>query len=309
MRYRRLGSTGEEVSIIGLGGNHIGRQKEEKESITIIRAAIDAGVTFMDNSWDYYDGASEVRMGKALRDGYRDRIFLMTKIDGRTARAAAEQLNQSLKRLRTEVIDLVQFHEVIRLEDPDRIFAEEGAMEAVLAARNAGKIRYIGFTGHKDPLVHLRMLEVAAEHSFLFDTVQMPVNVMDVHFRSFSRNVLPALVREGIGALGMKPLGDSLVLESGTATPAECLHFAMTLPLSTVITGIDSREILRQDLDAVRTFQPLTEEQLSALLARTAKAASDGRFETYKTTGGFDSTALHPEWLGAAEKSPASVSR
>src|SRR5437660_1927925 len=168
MRYRQLGRTGEEVSLIGLGGHHIGRQKEEKDSIKIIRAAIDAGITFMDNCWDYHDGGSEIRMGKALQDGYRKKVFLMTKIDGRTRKAAAEQLDQSLQRLQTDVIDLLQIHEVIRLEDPDRVFAAGGALEALLAARKAGQIRYIGFTGHKDPLVHLRMLELAAEHDFHF---------------------------------------------------------------------------------------------------------------------------------------------
>src|SRR5438445_10098720 len=185
MRYRPLGRTGEQVSVIGLGGHHIGRQKDEKDSIRIIRSAIDAGINFMDNCLDYHDGGSEIRMGKALKDGYRKRVFLMTKIDGRTRQAAAEQLDQSLKRLETDVIDLLQHHEVLRMEDPDRIFARGGAMEAVLAAQKAGKVRFIGFTGHKDPLVHLRMLEVAAKHRFRFDAVQMPLNVMDAHFRSF----------------------------------------------------------------------------------------------------------------------------
>ncbi len=305
MRYRRLGSTEEEVSIIGLGGNHIGRQEDERESVAIIRAAIDSGITFMDNSWDYYDGASEVRMGKALREGYREKVFLMSKVDGRTAASAAKQLDQCLERLQTDMIDLVQFHEVIRLEDPDRIFSEGGAAEALTAAREAGKIRYIGFTGHKDPLVHLRMLEVAAKHGFRFDTVQMPLNVMDVHFRSFSRTVLPVLVREGIGVLGMKPLGDGLLLESNTLTPVECLHFAMTLPVSSVITGIDSMEILNQALDAARTFQPMSGEETAQLLSRTMEAAADGKYEAYKTSDGFDSTARHPQWLGETEQSPA----
>ena len=258
----------------------------------------------MDNCWDYHDGGSEIRMGKALQDGYRKKVFLMTKIDGRTRKAAAEQLDQCLTRLRTDVIDLLQFHEVLRLEDPDRIFAEGGAMEAVLAARQAGKVRFIGFTGHKDPLVHLRMLEVAALHKFRFDTVQMPLNVMDAHFRSFGRKVLPVLVREGIGVLGMKPMGDGVILKSKTVAPVECLHYAMSLPTSTVITGIDSLEILKQDLEAVKTFKPLTEEQTDALLKRTAEAAAEGRYERFKTTNGFDGTAQHPEWLGAADEGP-----
>jgi len=306
MRYRPLGRTGEEVSLIGLGGHHIGRQKEEKESIGIIRAAIDAGITFMDNCWDYHDGGSEVRMGKALRDGYRNKVFLMTKIDGRTRKAAAEQIDQCLRRLQTDVIDLLQHHEVIRLEDPDRIFAEGGAQEAALAAQKAGKVRFIGFTGHKDPLVHLRMLEVAKEHGFRFDAVQMPLNVMDAHFRSFERDVLPVLVKEGIGVLGMKAMGDSVILRSKTATPVECLHYAMNLPTSTVITGIDSMEIVKQDLEAVKTFQPLTENQVADLLARAAQAASRGKFEGFKTTNSFDGTAKNPSWLGEADKGPAS---
>jgi predicted aldo/keto reductase-like oxidoreductase len=304
MRYRALGRTGEQVSVIGLGGHHIGRQKEEAESIRIIRAAIDHGINFMDNCWDYHDGGSEIRMGKALRDGYREKVFLMTKIDGRTKKAAAEQLDQSLQRLQTEVIDLLQHHEVLRLEDPDRIFAEGGAQEALLEAKKAGKVRYIGFTGHKDPLVHLRMLEVASNHGFRFDTVQMPLNVMDAHFRSFEKRVLPMLVKEGIGVLGMKSMGDSLILNSKTVTPVDCLHYAMTLPTSTVITGIDSMDILRQDLDAVKNFQPLTEQQLADLLSRTVRAAAEGRFEGFKTTNGFDGTAKHPEWLGEADNGP-----
>jgi len=304
MRYRPLGRTGEEVSLIGLGGHHIGRQKEEKESIGIIRAAIDAGINFMDNCWDYHNGGSEVRMGRALRDGYRKKVFLMTKIDGRTKKAAAEQIDQSLQRLETDVIDLLQHHETLRLEDPDRIFAEGGAHEAVLAARKAGKVRFIGFTGHKDPLVHLRMLEVAAKHDFRFDTVQMPLNVMDAHFRSFERKVLPELVKEGIGVLGMKSMGDTLILNSKTVTPVECLHYAMTLPTSTVITGIDSLQILKQDLEAVKTFRPLTEKQVADLLARTAGAAAGGRFEGFKTTNGFDGTAKNPQWLGEADEGP-----
>src|SRR5437763_13797449 len=219
MRYRKLGSTREEVSVLGLGGHHIGRQKEEQESIKIIRSAIDAGINFMDNCWDYHDGGSEVRMGKALQGNYRRKVFLMTKIDGRTKKAAAEQLDQSLQRLQTDVIDLLQFHEILRLEDPDRNFAENGAIHAVLAARKAGKVRFIGFTGHKDPLVHLRMLEVAANHDFRFDAVQMPLNVMDAHFRSFGAAVVPELVKQGVAVLGMKSMADGIILRSKKVTP------------------------------------------------------------------------------------------
>src|SRR5438874_9894428 len=228
----------------------------------------------------------------------------MTKIDGRTRAAAARQIDESLQRLQTDHLDLLQFHEVIRLEDPDRIFASGGALEAVLAAKQAGKVRFIGFTGHKDPLVHLRMLEVAAKHHFRFDTVQMPLNVMDAHFRSFGRKVLPVLIKEGIGVLGMKSMGDGFVLKSKKVTPIECLHYALSLPTSTVITGIDSLKILRQALEAVKSFRPLTAEQVAALLERTAGAASEGRFEPFKTTNGFDGTAQHPDWLGAPDKGP-----
>jgi aryl-alcohol dehydrogenase-like predicted oxidoreductase len=304
MRYRQLGRTGEEVSLIGLGGHHIGRQKEERESIEIIRAAIDAGINFMDNCWDYHNGGSEIRMGKALRDGYRKKVFLMTKIDGRTGKSAEEQLNQSLERLQTDVIDLIQFHEILRMEDPDRIFAKGGAMEAVLAAKKAGKVRFIGFTGHKDPLVHLRMLEVAKAHDFHFDTAQMPLNVMDYHFRSFAHKVVPELLREGIGVLGMKPMADGQILKSNTVTAIECLHYAMNLPTSTVITGIDSLKILKQDLEAVKTFQPLSDQELAGLVAKTAKVALGGQFERFKTTNGFDGTAKNPKWLGEPDSGP-----
>ena len=305
MIYRALGRTGEQVSLIGLGGHHIGRQKEEKESLRIIRTAIDRGITFMDNCWDYNDGLSEIRMGKALRDGYREKVFLMTKIDGRTRKAAAEQIDQCLRRLQTDAIDLLQHHEVIRLEDPDRVFAESGAQEAVLAAQKAGKVRFIGFTGHKDPVVHLRMLEIAKERGFRFDAVQMPLNVMDAHFRSFEQNVLPELVKEGIGVLAMKALGDGDLLRSEAASPVECLHYTMSLPVSTVITGIDSMEILEQDLEAVSSFRPLTESQVAGLLARTAEASSRGTFERFKTTNAFDATAQNPAWLGEPAEGPA----
>jgi predicted aldo/keto reductase-like oxidoreductase len=298
MLYRPLGSTGEQVSVLGLGGHHIGRPTDEQEAINLIRSAIDHGMTFMDNSWDYHEGASEIRMGKALRDGYRAKAFVMTKIDGRTKQEAAKQIEDSLKRLQTDHIDLLQHHEIIRMEDPDRIFADGGAQEAVVQAKKAGKIRYIGFTGHKDPVVHLRMLEVAAKHQFRFDTVQMPLNVMDAHFRSFEHHVLPVLVKDHIGVLGMKSMADKHILNTGTATAAECLHYAMTLPTSVVITGIESMKILDQALEAVRTFKPMTASQITALLNRTAVAAAGGRYEPFKTTEKFDSTARYPQWLG-----------
>jgi predicted aldo/keto reductase-like oxidoreductase len=297
MLYRELGTTGQKVSAIGLGGYHAGTPPEP-EGLRIIRTAIDRGITFLDNSWDYHDGGSEIRMGKALRDGYRDKVFLMTKIDGRTRQSAAEQIDQCLSRLQTDHVDLMQFHEVIRLEDPDRIFAPGGAMEAMLAARKAGKVRFIGFTGHKDPLVHLRMLEVADAHQFHFDAAQMPLNVMDAHFRSFAQNVVPVLVRKGIAVLGMKPMGSGLILKSNTVTPTDCLHYALNLPTSTVITGVDSMKILDQALEALRTFKPMGQPEVAALLARTAQAAKGGEYELFKTSVGFDATARHPEWLG-----------
>ena len=299
MIYRALGQTGEKVSAIGLGGFHIGQPKlSEAESIRLIRSAIDRGITFMDNSWDYNDGESERRMGKALQDGYRQKVFLMTKLDGRTREAAAKQLDESLKRLQTDHVDLIQHHEVIRFEDPDRIFAEGGAQEAVLEAKKAGKTRFIGFTGHKDPHIHLHMLEVAARNNFHFDTVQMPLNVMDAHFRSFGKLVLPELVKNRIGVLGMKSMGDHVILESKIVSPIECLHYALNLPTSVVITGIDSQKILDQAFEAARSFRPLSEQQVSALLAKTAAYAARGQFELFKTSAHFDSTAHHPEWLG-----------
>ncbi|HYM02920.1 MAG TPA: aldo/keto reductase [Stellaceae bacterium] len=298
MIYRTLGTTGEKVSAIGLGGHHIGRPRDAAEGIRIIRSALDRGMNFLDNCWDYHDGESEIRMGNALRDGYRQKAFLMTKFDGRTREAAARQIDESLRRLQTDHIDLMQYHENIRLEDPDRFFAAGGALEAVLAAKQAGKIRYIGFTGHKDPIVHLRMLDLAAQHKFHFDSCQMPLNVMDAHFRSFAHDVVPRLVKEGIAVLAMKSMGDSNVLKSGVVTPIECLHYALTLPTSVVINGCESMERLDQAFEAARTFQPLSEAQLSALLAKTAQAAMTGTYEPFKTTSRFDGTAHHPEWMG-----------
>jgi len=298
MIYRKLGRTGEKVSAIGLGGYHLGLAKDSSESVRIVRTAVDAGINFLDNCWDYNDGESERRMGAALRDGYRDRIFLMTKFDGRTKKSAAQQIDESLQRLQTDHVDLMQFHETIRLEDPDRFFAPEGPLEAMLEAKKAGKLRFIGFTGHKDPLVHLRMLEGAAEHKFRFDTCQLPLNVMDAHFRSFGRQVLPKLVELGMGVLGMKPMGDGHVLKAGAATAIECLHYALTLPTSVVITGCETTERVEQALHAADTFRPLGNEQVNQLLAKTQRAGETGKFEPFKTTSQYDSTAKNPDWLG-----------
>jgi len=296
--HRPLGRAGVRVSALGLGGAHIGHQPDAELSVRIIRRAIDHGITFMDNCWDYNGGQSEIRMGRALRDGYRDKVFLMTKIDGRTRQSAAAQIDESLTRLETDHIDLMQFHEVIRLEDPDRFFAAGGAIEALQAAQKAGKIRFIGFTGHKDPLVHLRMLEIARKHQFRFDTVQMPLNVMDAHFRSFTHEVVPGLVSEGIGVLGMKCFGDSFILKSNTVKPIECLHYCLNLPVSVQITGIDRQEILDQALESARTFHAFSEAELASLLDRTRPSAQDGKYELYKTTSHFDGSAHDPRSLG-----------
>jgi aryl-alcohol dehydrogenase-like predicted oxidoreductase len=225
-------------------------------------------------------------------------VFLMTKVDGRSKREAARQLDESLRRLQTDRIDLVQHHEILRYEDPHRIFDEEGAQAALIEARQAGKLRHIGFTGHKDPRIHLYMLEVAAQRGFAFETVQMPLNVMDAHYRSFEKLVLPELVKQQIGVLGMKPLANGIILRSRTVTAVECLRYALNLPTSVVITGIDSMEILEQALETARTFRPLSAAEVQALLARTAEAASRGEFEPFKTTSIFDSTTYHPDWLG-----------
>lgn len=299
MPFRVLGRTGERVSAIGLGGWHLGlKQVDEQLSIRIVRDAVDRGINFLDNSWDYNGGASEIRMGIALRDGYRKKAFLMTKIDGRSKVEAARQLDDCLRRLQTDCIDLVQHHEVLRFEDPHRIFDEEGANTALVEARQAGKLRYIGFTGHKDPRIHQYMLEVARDRGFVFDAVQMPLNVMDAHYRSFERLVLPELVNQNIGVLGMKSLANGLILKSGTVTAIECLQYALNLPTSVVITGVDSTDRLEQAFEAARTFRPMSQAQRDALLAKTAATASHGEFEPFKTTSIFDATATNPAWLG-----------
>ncbi len=303
MPYRVLGGTGERVSAIGLGGWHLGlKHVDEPLAVRLVRTAIDRGINFLDNSWDYNEGASEVRMGKALQDGYRDRAFLMTKIDGRSKAEAARQLDESLRRLRTDRIDLVQHHEVIRYEDPHRIFDPEGAHAALVEAQKAGKVRYIGFTGHKDPHIHLHMLAVADQHGVRLDAAQMPLNVMDAHYRSFEKLVVPELVRRNVGVLGMKSLANGIILKSNTVTAVECLHYALNLPTSVVITGIDSPAILDQAFEAARTFRPMTEAEVAALLAKTARAAARGEFEPFKTTSIFDATAMNPAWLGEEPK-------
>jgi aryl-alcohol dehydrogenase-like predicted oxidoreductase len=297
---RRLGRTEEQVSIVGMGGFHIGHPyTPDNDAIKLIHAAIDRGITFMDNSWDYNAGMSELRMGRALSVyGYRERVFLMTKIDGRTKDSFNAQLEESLNRLLTDQIDLVQFHENIRPDDADRIFAAGGALEAAIAARDAGKVRFIGFTGHKDPAYHLHMIELADRNGFAFDTVQMPINVFDAHYKSFAAGVIPVAQAHDLGILAMKTFGDANLLETGLVDPIDMLHYGMTLPTSVVITGIDKPEILDQAIAAATSFAPLSEERIAAILAKTAAAARDGKLERYKTSHFFDSTFQNPSWLG-----------
>lgn len=301
MLYRPLGKTGVEVSAIGLGGSHLGQATvDEDTAIRLIHEGLDRGINFLDNAWDYNEGRSEERVGKALAQGsYRQKAFVMTKIDGRTKEVAANQINDSLKRLKVDHIDLLQHHEVIRYDDPDRIFNEGGSMEAVVAAKQAGKIRFIGFTGHKDPHVHLYMMEVAQKHGFHFDTVQMPINIMDAHFRSFSQLVVPEAVKQQIGVLGMKCFGSGVILKSGVVEPIDCLHYSLNLPISVLITGINTTELLKQAFAAVKSFQPMDEAGVAALISKTQDAALNGRYELFKTTAHFDTTARHPDWLGS----------
>ena len=287
------------MSAIGLGGWHIGLPRvDEPTAIRLVRTALDRGMNFLDNCWDYNDGASEVRMGKALKDGYRQKAFVMTKIDGRSGKEATRQLEESLRRLELDTIDLVQHHEIIRYEDPHRIFDPEGAHAAMVKAQQEGKVRYLGFTGHKDPRVHLYMLEVARELGVKFDAVQMPLNVMDAHYRSFEKLVLPELTRDNIGALGMKSMANGRILESNTVTAMECLQYVLSLPVSVLITGMETMENLEQAFTAVETLGQFDEEARKRVLAKTSKPAVTGEFELFKTTSIFDGTAQNPSWMG-----------
>jgi uncharacterized protein len=301
MLYRDLGATGVQVSLIGMGGSHLGLANvEEADAIRLVHEGLDRGINFLDNSWDYNEGRSEERVGKALsQGGYREKAFVMTKIDGRTKEVATNQINDSLRRLKVDHIDLLQHHEIIRFDDPDRIFNEGGAMEAVVAAQKAGKIRFIGFTGHKDPHVHLYMLEVARKNGFHFDTVQMPVNIMDAHFRSFSQLIVPEAMRQKVAVLGMKCFGDGIILKSGAVEPMDCLHYSLNVPVSVLITGINSKMLLDQAFAAVKSFQPMDETAVATLISKTEETAMRGKYELFKTTSHFDTTARHPDWLGA----------
>jgi aryl-alcohol dehydrogenase-like predicted oxidoreductase len=301
MLYRPFGRHAEKISAIGMGGFHLGKNAvSDDEATRLIHAGIERGITFMDNCWDYNEGRSELRMGEALsQGGYREKVFLMSKMDGRTKDEAMRQIDTSLKRLRTDRIDLVQHHEILRYDDPDRVFAEGGAMEAFVEAKQQGKLRYIGFTGHKDPRIHLQMLEVAAERGFQFDSVQMPLNVMDAHFRSFGHLVLPYLVRNGIAPLAMKTFGDGVILKSDAPIkPQEYLHFSLNLPVSVVITGIQNQRDLDQAFEAVKTFRPMDKARVAELLGRSRPYALEGKYELFKTSATFDGTAKNAAWLG-----------
>lgn len=283
---RRFGRHAEEVSALALGGYHIGSVKTEREATRIVHEAIDAGLTFMDNAWDYHEGGSETRMGKALK-GRRGRAFLMTKVctHGRDARLALRQLDQSLRRLQTDYLDLWQIHECVYYDEPERHFARGGVVEALEKAQAAGKVRYVGFTGHKDPELLRRMLS----YGFPFDSCQLPLNGFDATFRSFERLVLPELIARGIAPIGMKSLGgDGGAVKKRVVTVEAALRYAMSLPVATTVSGIDSTRVLRQNLRIARAFKPMSEAQLDAHRKRLASAASDGRFELYKTTASFD---------------------
>ncbi len=310
MLYRRFGRTDEMISAIGLGGFHLGKKAvTDKEAVRLVHEGIDRGINFIDNCWDYNEGWSELRVGAALdQGGYRDKVLLMSKMDGRSKQEAARQIETSLKRMRTDRIDLVQHHEILRYDDPDRIFAEGGAMEAFVEAKQAGKLRYIGFTGHKDPRIHLQMLAVAAERGFHFDAVQMPLNVMDAHFRSFAHLVLPYLVEHGIAVLGMKTFADSVLLKSkAPIEPLEYLHYSLNLPTSVVITGVQNQRDLDQAFKATRTFQPMNKAVVAELLARSRPHALEGKYELFKTSATFDGTAKNSQWLGEDAESVAKL--
>jgi len=296
---RKLGRADAEVSILGIGGYHIGLSNvSEADAIRIVRTALDQGINFLDNCWDYNDGASEVRMGKALQDGYRQKAFLMTKIDGRTGASARHQLEESLQRLKTDHIDLLQIHEVIRPGDPEQAFQPGNVIEVLKQARQEGKIRFIGFTGHKSPEIHLHMIETADKNGFTFDTVQMPVNALDEHYDSFGQKVIPVAQKHGMAVIGMKPLANGAIPKTNTVTAVEALHYAMSVPVTVTITGCDSMSVLQQALGVARNFKPLDEQQKIAILKKTAPVGMDGKFEAYKSSQIYDGTANNPQWLG-----------
>lgn len=283
---RPLGRTGAHVSALGFGGYHLGTVKSEREAVRLVHAAIDAGITFMDNAWEYHDGRSEKLMGKAIADR-RDRVFLMTKLctHGRGRREAMRQLEQSLRRLKTDVLDLWQIHECVYDNDPELHFARDGAIEALVRAQREGKVRFVGFTGHKNPAIHLAMLR----HDFPFDTCQLPLNCFDGSFRSFEQQVLPELLRRRIAPIGMKSLGgDGRQVKRKVITAEEGLRYAMSLPVATTVSGIDSMKVLRQNVRVASGFKPMSRRQMDLLRRRVREEAADGRFELYKTTARHD---------------------
>jgi len=296
---RKLGRAAAEVSIIGIGGYHLGLHNvDEQEAIRIVRRALDEGINFLDNCWDYNGGVSEERMGKALADGYRQKAFLMTKIDGRTGVAARQQIEQSLQRLKTDHIDLLQIHEVIRMGDPEQAFQPDNVVDVLTQARKEGKIRFIGFTGHKSPEMHLHMIATADQHGFTFDTVQMPVNALDEHYLSFGQQVIPVAQKHGMAILGMKPLSNGAILKTNSVTAVEALHYAMSVPVTLTITGCESIANLEQALSVARNFKPMTEHEKIAVLRKTAPVSMAGKFEDYKSSNIYDGTAHNPQWLG-----------
>ena len=296
---RKLGKADAEVSIIGVGGYHLGLSNvNEQGAIAIVRKALDEGINFLDNCWDYNAGVSEERMGKALQDGYRQKAFLMTKIDGRTGAEARKQIEQSLLRLKTDHIDLLQIHEVIRMTDPEQAFQPGNVVDVLQQARKEGKIRFLGFTGHKSPEIHMHMIETAVQHGFQFDTVQMPVNALDHHYDSFGQRVIPLAQKHGIAVLGMKPLSNGAILKTNTISAVEALHYAMSVPVTVTITGCESLANLEQALSVARNFKPMSDQQKIAVLQKTAPVSTSGKFEDYKSSHVYDGTYNNPQWLG-----------
>lgn len=297
MTYRRFGDHDVEVSAIGLGGFHLSEFDDADLAVEVVRAAVDGGITFMDNCWDYHLGESERRMGRALRDGYRDRAFLMTKLDSRSADGTLRQFEESLDRLETDHVDLLQLHEVIRDEDVDRAFAVGGCIETYLKLKEEGAVRFIGFTGHKDPAIHLRMLDAAEQRGIRFDAVQMPVNALDATFRSFSEQVIPVCRERGIAVIGMKSLGAGEFLGHSDVSPTDLLRWSLSQPVTTLVTGCESVEQVRQALGAADDFEPLSAAEQARLVDTVRPLAFDGRLERWKTATEFDGTSNSPEWM------------
>jgi uncharacterized protein len=281
---RPLGATGVQISMLGLGGHHAGRGRDADKAIRLIRKAIDMGVTFMDNAWEYHDGRAEEFMGKALLDGYRAKAFLMTKHHGRNKKTAMQHLEDSLRRLHTDVIDLWQFHEVVYDKDPEMIFAPGGGIEAAELAKKQGKVRFIGFTGHRSPMLHLKMLA----YGYPWDAVQMPMNVFDPHYKSFQQHVLPILVRRNIGVIAMKTMASGHVLRANVTTPKEALDYIWSQPVSTIVSGMESEELLEANVATARAFSPMSAPAQTGLLEKTKEVALTGKFEPFKTAPNYD---------------------